>query len=263
MYSTTVRMPRVRPAFTSVKSNYCRLWVGGMWIMLIAVASVSNSCPSACSECPPPGYNHACCNVANGTCDISHSQCSSGKVSCSAAHPLPPSTCPSWARCVEGYCYAVMDRHPYDSNGVAGDCQTSWISLPVGWEIAPNCNSEVAFQLSSQKHDDSHYAWATDYLVYANRDYSGTCVAGSPLPICTLHGLIRRCCHAGMFSAPITQETCASTRLTRRGQIRPRPSHRTCSTMAPTTGWTTPRPVQQEAAMRGRRVHAPYLGRRS
>ena len=156
-----------------------------MW-MLIAVASVSNSCPSACSECPPPGYNHACCNVANGTCDISHSQCSSGEVSCSAAHPLPPNMCPSWARCVEGYCYAVMDRHPYDSNGVAGDCQTSWISLPAGWEIAPNCNSEVAFQLSSQKHGDAHYAWATDYLVYANRDYSGTCVARSPLPILSM-----------------------------------------------------------------------------
>jgi hypothetical protein len=48
----------------------------------------------------------------------------------------------------------------------------------VGWEIAPSCHSGLALGLSSQKHDDAHYAWSTDYLVYANLDYSGTYVKG-------------------------------------------------------------------------------------
>ena len=37
----------------------------------------------------------------------------------------------------------------------------------------------MALGLSSQNHDEKHYAWATDYLVYANHDYSGTYVYGS------------------------------------------------------------------------------------
>jgi len=148
-------------------------------IILASLSALANACPSMCGECPPPGYNNACCNVASGACEILYSQCTASNVSCSAAQPLPPETCPSWARCIDGYCYAVMDRHPYDSSSTAGDCQTDFISLPVGWSLVPSCNSELAFQLSSQNHDESHYAWATDYLVYANHDYSGTYVFGS------------------------------------------------------------------------------------
>ena len=163
-------------------------------VMLALVVPMMTACPQTCGECPPPGYAGACC-VNGTTCQLlSPSQCAAASALssyCPTSAPLPPGVCPSWTLEHAGYCYAVMDRHPYFSAWETNlsKCQSTFLTLPLGWEAVPACTVALATVLSSRNGSrpgpqsfGASYSWDTDYLVYANGDYSASYVNGSDPP---------------------------------------------------------------------------------
>jgi hypothetical protein len=175
-----------------------------MFLLAVAGASLNATgapaCPVACGECPPPGYNQGCC-VGGSTCSLSPNdkrecEATAGNVFCASSDPLPFNVCPSWSLEHAGYCYAVMDRHPYRTYKWTPDpwasqvpsnitCQMVFLQMPLGWEVAPTCmGNEISSVLSSRNFTEEEgkvasYAWNTDYLVYGDGSLSATWSAPS------------------------------------------------------------------------------------
>jgi len=77
--------------------------------------------------------------------------------------------CQSFSRYFNGYCYAVMDECSFETNknsDVCSSCQVDPMTLPDGWEIAPD-DSDIVANLAK-------FPWGTDILVFSSGNGFGS-----------------------------------------------------------------------------------------
>ena len=73
------------------------------------------------------------------------------------------STCPAYAMQHDGYCYATMDKCPFQTKlgGCASQCQNYYISMPTGWTVAPD-TADIRSKVVARGK------WGTSIIVLGN-----------------------------------------------------------------------------------------------